>query len=593
MKITTAQTYATKKFEVLDKANSKPVSLRIEAAHAGIVNGNNVFYTPRALREGGESLKTFFKPLQKKHFDKTLGYIYDADFEDRAQDSKYRDAIDNAKTHKELVAAVKAYYYSDEYDRNTEGFGVLISKARLYDVDKIQSLLQNDKGYVSIAGDAGTALCSICSGHVVECEHTLGIRYNNEVCFAIADSLELDHISFENIPANFKTNSLIIADSQTLGSIELIQEGNIMSLTIEQLKEKLQNVDNTLTELNLTQFTEQYKTQTAEAKGGALLFPKDGLAPLNTELGLVVAKKLVEQLEEGDNKEAVKLIVEKEYKKLFGETSLEDAITKLVTDPVEADPTPVDSEPKEEDNAPAVEGEDKKEPENKGSVLEVTDANQLVMQIVDSLSKMVDTKLQDLDQKIAALSIQDNQKGNEIYLERIEALEQDLTIAAQAEKQLTEQLKDSLISQIKVLGTIDEEYETQLGKRTVRELTTTLEDHKHLFANRLGTVEPIADTEGDKEPGALVVTDSQQESEVTPEVVVDKESAITEMDEGEQKVLEVTDSNTVITGIFKDLGSRVLSRTEYANLYKEVAVAHGTDTAKQLHTALKQQFKIQ
>ena len=56
---------------------NKSISLKIDAAHAGTLNGNFLFYTPKALSKGSLSLKKFYKPLQKAHYDKTLGYIYD------------------------------------------------------------------------------------------------------------------------------------------------------------------------------------------------------------------------------------------------------------------------------------------------------------------------------------------------------------------------------------------------------------------------------------------------------------------------------------------------------------------------------------
>ena len=118
MKINSVETISMNKLTIEDSAK-KPVSLKIEAAHAGIVNGNYIFYTPKALREGSKSLKEFFKPLQKKHFDKTLGYIYDAVFEER-QTSSYQSAIETASTPEELGKAVKAYYYSEEYHQGNE-----------------------------------------------------------------------------------------------------------------------------------------------------------------------------------------------------------------------------------------------------------------------------------------------------------------------------------------------------------------------------------------------------------------------------------------------------------------------------------------
>ena len=308
MKLNSTETFALKKFNIEDAAASSPVSLKIEAAHAGIINGNYIFYTPRALEEGSKSLKEFFKPLQKQHYDRTLGYIYDAVFEPKEIDSKYYQNIVNASSNEELAKAVKQYYYSEEYTQNAEGFGVLISKAKLYNSDKIDKLLHNDKGYVSIAGDSSVAICSICYGNAAECEHDLGSRYGNEICFAIADSLELDHISFEDIPANWKTNTLIITDSKVLGNVELIEEGQTMKLTLAELKTKLENVENFLTELDLVKYLEDYNQAIQSATNGDYLFPKEKLLPLNSKLGLIVASKLIELLEDGEDKTSVETL---------------------------------------------------------------------------------------------------------------------------------------------------------------------------------------------------------------------------------------------------------------------------------------------
>ena len=87
------------------------LKLSIESAHAGIINDNNFFYTPKSLVFGCESLKKFYKPLQKAHYSHTLGYIFDANYEQL----KTIDSIDKAKTQEDLVINVKKYLKSNEY----------------------------------------------------------------------------------------------------------------------------------------------------------------------------------------------------------------------------------------------------------------------------------------------------------------------------------------------------------------------------------------------------------------------------------------------------------------------------------------------
>ena len=597
MKINSVETISMNKLTITDSAK-KPVSLKIEAAHAGIVNGNYIFYTPKALREGSQSLKEFFKPLQKKHFDKTLGYIYDAVFEER-QTSSYQSAIETALTPEELGKAVKAYYYSEEYHQNKEGFGVLVSKARLYDDEKINKLSHNDRGYVSIAGDSSSAVCSICFGNAAECEHDLGTRYGNEVCFAIADSLELDHISFEDIPANWKTNTLIITDSQVLGKVELIEEGQTMKLTLDAFKESLGNLENILTELNLSEHLEAYKADIEAAKGGDFLFPKEKLLPLNTKLGVIVATKLLESLEDGTDKDTVATLVTKEYTKVLGETSLEEAVEQLEVIKEETKEETVEEVPTvvvEEETITTV-------PEKVEEKLEITDADQMVLKIVDSLSNLVDTKLADLQSKVESLMIQDQaQHQNKIYEDHIDALKQDLVLAATTEAQLTNELKVSLLGQIALLKQVDtgSEYYKKLETRSVKELQLTLEDHVALQTGSGSvTFAPVDETGVESTPAetaTLAVTDSQKQ--VSEQVVeepeqVDVTEAVASMSSEEDKVtLQITDADTVVSKIVADLGARSLGKAEYASLYKTTASEHGISTAKKLHAVLKQQFKI-
>lgn len=596
MKINSVETISMNKLTIEDSAK-KPVSLKIEAAHAGIVNGNYIFYTPKALREGSKSLKEFFKPLQKKHFDKTLGYIYDAVFEER-QTSSYQSAIETASTPEELGKAVKAYYYSEEYHQNKEGFGVLVSKARLYDDEKISKLAHNDRGYVSIAGDSSSAVCSICYGNAAECEHNLGTRYGNEVCFAIADSLELDHISFEDIPANWKTNTLIITDSQVLGKVELIEEGQTMKLTLDAFKESLGNLDNILTELNLSKHLEAYKADIEAAKGGDFLFPKEKLLPLNTKLGVIIATKLLESLEDGTDKDTVATLVTKEYTKVLGEVSLEEAVDQLevvVTETKEEGEEVEETAVVVEEVVPVTEESEEK--------LEITDADQMVLKIVDSLSNLVDTKLADLQSKVESLMIQDQaQHQNKIYEDHIDALKQDLVLAATTEAQLTAELQASLLGQIALLKQVDtgSEYYKKLETRSVKELQLTLEDHVALQTGSGSvTFAPVDETVVESTPAettTLSVTDSQKQ--VSEQVVeepeqVDVTEAVASMSSEEDKVtLQITDADTVVSKIVADLGTRSLGKAEYASLYKATASDHGISTAKKLHAVLKQQFKI-
>lgn len=586
MRINSKEAYQVGHMPIKD--STQAVSIRIEAAHAGIVNGNYIFYTPRALEQGSKSLKEFFKPLQKQHYDKTLGYIYDAVFEPKSN-SRYLDNINSATTAKDLVHAVKDYYKSDDYKKNSEGFGVLISKAKLYNQSKIKTLLRKDKGHVSIAGDSEGALCSICSGIVTECDHELGNRYGNEVCFAIADNLELDHISFEEIPANWKTNTLIITDSQLLGKIELI-EGQTMKLTLDELKQRLENVEDVLTELGLSDYLTEYKTTLETASTTDFLFPKEKLVPLNSKLAVIVATKLLDLLDETDEKLTVASIVEKEYKEVVGEVALEDAVEALKV----VEETQEEVQPEEVETVETTEEETTEVVEQTTeSVLEVTDADQFALKIVDSLQVLVDTKFSELEAKInEAFATKDRHSAIKIYEDRYEAFQSELRVAKEAEKQLESELKSSLLTQILLLKKVDVEsdYYQKLQGRTLNELKMTLEDHQ-AYAGSVTFVE----TKEEVKEETLAVTDSQKEIKTDS---VPGAEAIDTMSDSEDETkevktaLEVQDADTIVNKLVGDIGNRVLDRNEYSALYKTTAMQHGIATAKKLHTVLKQQFKI-
>ena len=81
--------------------NNTNVSIKIEAAHAGVMNGNYLFYLPKALASGANSLNKFYKPLQKKHYSKTLGYIYESKYIETDISSSYYNDIINSKNKKD------------------------------------------------------------------------------------------------------------------------------------------------------------------------------------------------------------------------------------------------------------------------------------------------------------------------------------------------------------------------------------------------------------------------------------------------------------------------------------------------------------
>lgn len=557
------------RLKIEDALSTKNVALKIDAAHAGVLNGNYLFYLPQALKYGSNSLNKFYKPLQKKHYSKTLGYIYNSEYLETKTDSEYFNKIVNSKNKKELISSVKKYMKTADYKNNPEGFGVLVAKAKLHDQQKISELQCNDIGTVSVAGDAGSAYCSICEGYIAECGHNLGHRYtNNELCFGIVtDDFEVDHISFETIPANWSTKSLIIQDSQLLGNIELIEEGQLMKLSLDELKEKLGNIESVLTEFNLGEFVEQYKADVQTALKIQFLLPTEQYLPFNTPLTTYVTNQLLSQLDTNEDKQILMDLFGTTYSDIF-EGKTEDEVKEILTTGTAKEEVLV-VEPEVVDLVA--------EP----AVLSITDANQLVLAIADSLAVSFDNSFKNvLDELKNIFSKESEVKANKILEDQVKTYKDYLASADTQKDVITSELKESLINQIVLLTKIekDSEYFLKLKDRSVQELKMTLEDHLQLSNTVVAT--PVVKTE------VLEIKDSN--NNITP---VDLTIAAVAMEEVDPTVLEITDADKVVNDLVSSVDTK-LTKTTFSTLYKKTVFEHGSKVAKKLHSALKAQNKI-
>lgn len=575
-----------KAFDIEDSLNTKK-SLRIEAAHAGVVNGNFIFYTPKALQDGVNSLNKFYKPLQKKHYSKTIGYIYESSYQDNNVKSAYLDKINSTTDIKELVQTVKAYIKSPDYLKNKKGFGALIAKAKLYDQTKIDNLKDKDKGTVSVAGDSLNAYCSICSNLVVKCKHSLGKRYDGEVCIAIAHDLDLDHISFETIPANWETNTLIIEDSQLLGKVEIITEGQPMKLTITELKEKLGSIENVLQELGLSDLLQKYLEDVSKALKSDFVFPVEQLIPTNSKLTVYVAKTLIDSLEESEEKEIISKSVFSLFSEMFGDQTEEDIVKELLstTSITESDLTTTTEEVIKDVTLEAT----PEVPVEQAQSLTITDADQLVLAIADRLNLAIDNRFNEVISQLSELFTKESAvKANKLLEDKVDAFKEDLKAAKVFEGQLSDELKNSLINQILLLKNIDKEseYFSKLKTRTVQELKLTLEDHFELFKTK-SELPVVAPVEEKPLENSLTITDSNTQTIAQ----VDSTTAASEM--SEETPLEITDTDKLISGITATLPTdKKLNKQEYTKLYKSVAMEHGSNVAKVLLSTLKSQSRI-
>lgn len=460
----------------MEADNVASLNLKINATHSGRVNGNNVFYTPRSMETGVYTLvKPFTKHLQRGHNGTAIGEITAAQYVDisnkypELQDIKER--INTADSPKSLVQAVKELVkHKATQDDDYEGLGVAEVRATLYDKEFISELVSGEnQGKVSIGGESDHVFCSICAeGITSRHRHKKGRYYNNELCFAIYDKMELDHVGFTNKPADKKTKTTILDNEESFdANVEIIKiQDNLeekgqthnMKLTYQELVEiakspkKLAKVFN-FSEAKTTELEAQLTAIKPESEVSYLL-PEKILATTD-KLSVAAAKALVSQLDDEDpQKKMLQDLVNTQVELHFDGLSLDSYLEELGK---EAEPAPKDPE------VPPVEIP-------KGLTQEDFEAISSI--VADKIIANLDSKQQ---------VIQDSLIENEysLLVARNRTLERECKALQEIQQGLTAEVRDGIISQILSLKglTRDSEYHTEiLAKRDANQLKSTLQD---------------------------------------------------------------------------------------------------------------------
>lgn len=488
--------------QILDSLGSQDdivsVSLSIKASHAGKVNGNYVFYTPRGMRSGVRTLVyPFKKHLQNLHRGDAVGEINDAFYSDYTEQyspkiQKIARDIDEATTPQELVSSVKELIKQPEY-RNSgfKGLGVLQVSAELYDHSLIQDLSSGtNKGKVSIGGNSKRVYCSVCAALFTrDHEHQRGRTYNGETCFAVYDTMELDHIGFVPDPADTATETVIISDSleDTYSSVTIddfkIQDnikGQIMN--IEQLKQFASDVNNLVNITGLSDvqkefLKEAYASGKKHARSSGYLLSEDKLLPVTTKETTALTIKAVEQLEDSNEKQVLLDLLAPYVAKFFKDEEVQAYLESVAKDEVEQALT--------QDAADLVAEEQAKVDEAVETVAEqvaeVEQSNQFdfsvenIEKLVASVVEKTITAMQPTPAEPA--KIQDSVEYG-ILLANNKQLTADIEALDVTNTELTKKCKEAIISQILTLKGVnrDSEYATRLAGRDLDSLSTTLQD---------------------------------------------------------------------------------------------------------------------
>lgn len=517
------------------------VSLKIKASHAGKVNGNDVFYTPRSMKKGATTLTIPFKKhLQDLHHGDAVGEINGADYQDytdrySAEFRSIASKIDSAQTPSQLVKAVKELVNHPEYSSTDyKGLGVIQVSAELFDEPLIDALATgSNKGKVSIGGNSRQVYCSICAELFnKKHKHVKGKTYGGEECFAIYDDMVLDHIGFVPDPADDTTETVIVAgiqdsieENDISVSIEKIKiqdnkQGIQTTMKIEEFKQLLKsdskalvNLVEGLTDAQKDSLVELYSTSTKNLRASSYLFTEDKLLAIKTKEQVALAKLALELLEDSKEKEAlVEMLKVHEAKHLVEDEDLQAFLTTLVTEDAVADAVADLKEAVEEgQEAKAVEDvvSDLKEVYTQFSPEALDD-------LVSKVATAVVAAIKPIEEEKTA--IKDSLQFDTL-LNRLNQLELDIAAVDASNAELTSKYKASIIGQILLHKGIssDDEYASKLQERDTDSLQLLLEDVQYDLSRLAKTTEKVEAQPAEENTPAVVeapIQDSVQKEQV-------------------------------------------------------------------------------
>lgn len=487
--------------DILDsiKSNEKIVSLslNIKASHAGKVNGNYVFYTPRSMKQGSTTLiEPFKKHLQKLHRGDAVGVINDAYYIDYSENyseevKSISTRIETAQNQIELVKAVKELVKHSDYKNTTyKGLGVLTVSAELFDSTLINDLTTGDnKGKVSIGGNATRVYCSVC-GELFgnEHKHKRGSTYDSETCFAIYDNMFLDHIGFVPDPADTSTETSIIQDSLdneesvvTIDNFKIQDNKQGYLMNIEQLKqfasdaEGLVNLDifSNLQEVQKEFLKDNLKEGMKATRKSAYLFTEDKLLPLTSKESVAVASLLVDQLEDSAEKTMLADLIKVKKEVYFAKDEDVSAYVASLNLQTQEE---VKKEDEQESNTV--------DESTETSTVETAKPSEGTLSTEDYetlIAKAVETAIEKFVEKQATAKVEDS-ISYELLINTNKQLSTDIAALDAANIELTNKYKAVIISQILASQgrQDDEQYAEILSARELTSLTDTFNDLEYL-----------------------------------------------------------------------------------------------------------------
>lgn len=491
---------------IKDGQKIKSLTVKMEATHSGIVNGNSWFYTPEGMKNGASSFVTPTNaPVTLEHDPNSpiLGRVTDS----RYVDYKMKSLHIQDRKSSGFRQTIKDHLNSVRGNGKYKGLGHIELIAKITDSDAINRILDGEYIGVSVGGTTKSAVCSICGTDKMHssCDHKPGHFYDSEKCFLIGGDMKFDHITYTARPADKNAASMIIRDSEDVSSslsildFEIITKDNSMKLNLSEVAKSNDALVQHASDLGIKDFTIQSGDDISVAD---YLFGDEKTFPIATkEQAALVLDYLKTKVEDGKELQSAVTVVEDKMAE-FGED-----YTKVIEDMKAAQAAPV---------------EDSKVEEQKVEQSPID-----VEQLKDSIALAVVEQLQ------SVLTVQDSFSSN-----RIRTLTQENKRLSEQVNAINVRLRDSLVGQICAIAQIeDSDKINQLKQRTIASLEDKLQDMQEQSAKKDETI--VEDSaKGEVLPENSVTLDSVSETEIKDSNVEPEGEKEPEAKQDEIKVMD-------------------------------------------------------
>lgn len=198
--------------------SGKSLLVRLEATHAGIVNGNQRFYRPDRMQDStfqwikeGHPLKPVLVEHDKEG--EAIGRVHSAHYVDLSH--RYRKDMpeindmlfyaDAATKRLDLYKSINLVLDKLQTRDDYRGLGYIELGTKITNPDAIRKVLSGEYLTVSVGFQTDQAICSAChTDWAVDdrCEHQLGEMIDGKKMFLIAGNFFYKECSFVNFPAD-------------------------------------------------------------------------------------------------------------------------------------------------------------------------------------------------------------------------------------------------------------------------------------------------------------------------------------------------------------------------------------------------------